>query len=142
MPEPYPEVPVGGAQQPTQVPDPAAASATAQAAAPPPAPVPPPPASTADQAPLVYSYPSGQWVYVVERGWVWVPAGATASNVDGVPYVWMYTPDVGWTWYLSPWGWGPYHYGVWYRHPWHPAGWHGRWIAGPHVTVRLGRGRR
>ncbi|HEY4015774.1 MAG TPA: hypothetical protein VGM06_20680 [Polyangiaceae bacterium] len=146
MPEPYTEVPAGGAQPPA-----APAGSTATSPTPPPAPPPAAPApaaptapsaATTDQTPLVYSYPTGQWVYLVDHGWVWIPAGATAANVEGVPYVWMYTPDVGWTWYVSPWGWGPYHYGIWYRHPWHPVGWHGRWIGGPHVTVRLGRGHR
>ncbi len=50
----------------------------------------------------------------------------------------MYTPAYGWTWYVSPWGVGPYYYGAWVRHPWHPLGWRGGWVAHPHVFVRLG----
>jgi len=76
------------------------------------------------------------------QGWVWVPAGASATEMDGVPYTYLYTPAYGWTWYVSPWGLGPYHYGLWWRHPWHPVGLHGYWVAHPHVGVRLGHGRR
>jgi hypothetical protein len=115
--------------------------------APPPSQAPPAPSSqpptAAPSAPLVYTYPTGQWVYMAGRGWVWVPAGTTPQEVDGAPYVYLYTPAYGWTWYLSPWGWGPYYYGVWVGHPWHPVGWHGYWIAHPRVVQRLGgRGRR
>jgi hypothetical protein len=98
------------------------------------APAPPP----AQQSPLVYSYPAGQWVYLSGQGWVWVPSGAAATETHGVPYVYLYTPAYGWTWYVSPWGWGPYRYGLWVRHPWHPAGLHGYWVAHPRVVVRLG----
>jgi hypothetical protein len=88
----------------------------------------------------VYSYPSGQWVYTGDYGWVWVPAGSETTAMDGVPYTYLYTPGYGWTWYVSPWGWGPYHYGVWVRHPWRPAGWGARvWVAHPGISVRLGR---
>ena len=38
-------------------------------------------------------------------------------------------PAYGWTWYVSPWGSGPYHYGAWVRRPWAPRGWHGAWVA-------------
>jgi hypothetical protein len=125
--EPYTEAPAPAAsQQPTPPPADAAPVQPAQPAGP----------------PLVYSYPTGQWVYLAGRGWVWVPAGTSPQEVDGSPYVYLYTPTYGWTWYLSPWGWGPYHYGVWVQHPWHPVGWHGYWVAHPRVTVRLGRGRR
>jgi hypothetical protein len=58
--------------------------------------------------------------------------------MEGVPYTYLYTPVYGWTWYVSPWGLGPYHYGVWVRHPWHPVGWRYGWAARPHVVVRLG----
>jgi hypothetical protein len=113
----------------------------------PPAPPPPPaangatPPPTAPAEPQVYSYPSGQWVYLSGQGWVWVPAGATTSDMEGVPYTYLYTPAYGWTWYVSPWGVGPYHYGVWLRHPWHPVGLHGYWVARPRAVVRLGPGR-
>ena len=98
----------------------------------------PPPVSSEAESELVYTYPTGQWVYIAGRGWVWIPAGATTVETDGVPYVYLYTPAIGWSWYLSPWGWGPYVYGPWFRHPWHPYGWHGYWVARPHVVERLG----
>ncbi len=102
----------------------------------------PPPVQSDTGSELVYTYPTGQWVYIVGRGWVWIPAGATTVEADGVPYVYLYTPAIGWSWYLSPWGWGPYVHGPWFRHPWHPYGWHGYWVAHPHVVERLGpRGR-
>jgi hypothetical protein len=88
----------------------------------------------------VYSYPTGQWVYTAENGWIWIPAGATPTEVDGVPYTYLYTPVHGWNWYVSPWGWGGYHYGPWVAHPWRPYGWRGGWVAQPHVVVRLGAG--
>lgn len=97
------------------------------------APPPPPPAPAAAQP----APPSGRWVSTADHGWVWVPSNATTVNVDGVPYAYLYTPAVGWTWYVSPWGWGPFHYGVWVRRPWHPAGVH-YWVAPHHVVVRLG----
>ncbi len=93
----------------------------------------PPPA-----AQWVYSYPTGQWVFTTEYGWIWVPAGATSAAEEGVPYSYLYTPTYGWNWYISPWGAGAYHYGVWVRRPWHPVGWRGGWVAGPHVFVHLG----
>jgi hypothetical protein len=93
---------------------------------------PPPPAQ------WVYSYPTGQWVFTSEYGWLWVPAGAATSGADGVPYTYLYTPSYGWNWYVSPWGAGAYHYGLWVRHPWHPVGWRGGWVAHPNVFVRLG----
>jgi hypothetical protein len=98
----------------------------------------PAPSASGTESDLVYTYPTGQWVYIVDRGWVWIPAGATTVEMEGVPYVYLYTPTIGWTWYLSPWGWGPYVYGPWFRHPWHPYGWHGHWVAHPHVIERLG----
>jgi hypothetical protein len=88
----------------------------------------------------VYSYPTGQWVYTADNGWVWVPAAATQNVVDGVPYSYLYTPAYGWTWYVSPWGWGPYRYGAWVTHPWRPSGWRGGWVAHPHAVVRMGVG--
>jgi hypothetical protein len=133
LPEPPPtgsaQAPVGTQQQPTTPPPPPAASAQG--------PTSPPPA---DQTPLVQTYPDGQWVYLSGQGWVWVPNGAGSTDLDGVPYAYLYTPAYGWTWYVSPWGWGPYAYGPWFRHPWHPAGLHGYWLAHPHVGGRLGGG--
>jgi len=72
-------------------------------------------------------------------GWVWVPAGATTTAVEGVPYTYLYTPSVGWTWYISPWGFGRYAYGPWVQHPWRPVvGWRGGWVAHPRIVGRLG----
>ena len=129
LPEPYTQA----------TPDvPTSPQGTASPAAPPP-PVAP---GTSDPGQLVYSYPTGQWVYMAGQGWVWIPAGTETRDLEGTPYVYLYTPAYGWTWYVSPWGVGPYRYGLWVRHPWHPVGLHGYWVARPHVSVRLGRGRR
>jgi hypothetical protein len=65
---------------------------------------------------------------------MWVPNGATTTDDEGVPYVYLYTPAYGWTWYVSPWGPGVYRYGLWVHHPWHPVGWHGYWVAHPRVV--------
>ncbi len=100
------------------------------------------PSAGTDESPpasqWVQQYADGEWVYTSENGWIWVPAGAVTMDAEGVPYTYLYTPASGWTWYLSPWGWGPYHYGPWVRHTWRPSGWHGGWVAHPHVVVRLG----
>jgi hypothetical protein len=71
----------------------------------------------------------GQWVQTQDSGWIWVPEQSTTYAVDGVPYVYLYTPAYGWTWYASPWGWGPYAYGPWVTHPW-PFGFRA-WAYGP-----------
>lgn len=76
-------------------------------------------------------YPGGQWVYTTEYGWLGVSDNTTTVAFEGVPYVYLYTPAWGWTWYVSPWGPGPYYYGSWVRHVWHPAGWHHGFIAHP-----------
>ncbi len=147
LPEPYsqatPNVPVSGSQTPAPPPPPpGAAPATSLPPGAPPAPTEAPAqGAPAPNAPLVYSYPTGQWVYLSGYGWSWVPEGATTVDMEGVPYAYLYTPAYGWTWYVSPWGGGPYRYGLWVRHPWHPVGLHGYWVAHPHVVVRLGRGR-
>jgi hypothetical protein len=157
LPEPAPQA------QPEATPSPAAPASTtstqaqvlpvevtagqAQAAPPPPPSQPPPPAAdgaaTGEPPPpaqWVYSYPEGQWVYTADYGWIWVPVGAMAAEMEGVPYTYLYTPAYGWTWYVSPWGWGPYHYGLWVRSPWHPLGWRGGWVAHPGVGIYF-RGR-
>lgn len=100
-------------------------------------PPPPQPAQPAANS-WVYSYPSGQWVYSSDRGWIWVPAGASATLVDGVPYTYLYTAGSGWNWYVSPWGFGPYRFGAWARRPWYPPGWRGGWVASPRIRGRLG----
>jgi hypothetical protein len=106
--------------------------------------LPPPPVDQEVPPPetrWVASYPTGQWVFTSTYGWIWVPAGSATEAVEGTPYVYLYTPAHGWTWYVSPWGWGPYHYGVWVRRPWLPRGRY--WVARPHVVVRMGgHGRR
>jgi hypothetical protein len=67
---------------------------------------------------------SGEWQYIDGQGWVWVPFGATTYNVENSPYVYLYTPSFGWTWYASPWGWGPYYRGGWIHQPyWGGGGW-------------------
>jgi len=113
-----------------------------QAGSPSPAP-PAPPAPPAEQAPppasqWVYSYPQGQWVYASNRGWIWVPAGTATTDVDGVPYAYLYMPVYGWTWYVSPWGSGAYHCGDWVTHPWLPSGWRGAWVMHPRAGFRVG----
>jgi hypothetical protein len=112
-------------------------SAPATNAAPPSTPTNPPAETAPSESQWVHSYPTGQWVYMNGYGWAWVPADANQIDDDGTPYVFLYTPAWGWTWYVSPWGWGPYHYGIWVRHPWHPIGWRGGWVAGPHVIVHI-----
>jgi hypothetical protein len=110
------------------------------------APAPPPPSTVIEAPPSsttwTYEYPTGRWVYANGYGWMWVPANAAVSDNDGVPYTYLYTPRYGWTWYVSPWGPGPYRYGVWVRRPWHPVGWRGGFVAHSRVVVRLGGGPR
>jgi hypothetical protein len=133
----------------TEGPLPALPSSAPQAAPPAyPQPEGTPSAPAAQEAPppaaqWVYSYPTGQWVFTSTNGWVWIPAGTATVDNEGVPYAYLYTPAYGWTWYVSPWGYGPYRYGVWVRHPFVPRGWHRAWVAHPRVVVRLhGRHRR
>jgi hypothetical protein len=97
------------------------------------------PAEPPSASEWVRAYPDGQWVYYASHGWIWVPTGAVAAGVDGSPYSYLYTPRFGWTWYVSPWGWGHYHYGSWVTRP---AVRHRVWVAHPRVIVRLGRPRR
>ncbi len=86
----------------------------------------------------VHTFATGQWVYTTDDGWIWVPPRTTTTVVDGVPYAHLYTPEHGWSWYVSPWGYGRYHYGPWVTHTWRPNNWRGAWVAPPHVTVRIG----
>jgi hypothetical protein len=97
------------------------------------------PAEPPSASEWVRAYPDGQWVYQATYGWIWVPSGTAATVVDGTPYSYLYTPRFGWTWYVSPWGWGVYHYGLWVTRP--PAR-HRVWVAHPRIVVRLGRPRR
>jgi hypothetical protein len=132
---PPPSAPPGSTDRSTPPPAPSVTAQT-QAGSPPPAPpteqAPPPPSQ------WIYSYPQGQWVYASNRGWIWVPVGAATTDVDGVPYAYLYMPEYGWTWYISPWGWGPYHYGGWVTHPWLPSGWRGAWVMHPRAGFRVG----
>jgi hypothetical protein len=97
------------------------------------------PAEPPSASDWVRAYPGGQWVYHATNGWIWIPAGAAATGLDGIPYTYLYTPRFGWTWYVSPWGWGHYHYGSWVTRP---ARWHHVWVAHPRIVIRLGRPRR
>ena len=126
---------------PPPPPPPAVGVANAQpwqgeAAPAPPPPRPPPPPPPQDHI----AYSGGQWQYVSDYGWTWVPLGSLPAEVEGVPYTYLYTPSFGWTWYVSPWGWGPYHRGPWVGHAWRPEGWRGAWRAQPHVIEHLRRG--
>lgn len=91
--------------------------------------------------------PQGQWVNTAQYGWIWVPAGTTSVAIGDVPSVYMYTPTYGWTWYASPWGWGPFAYGAWVSQPgafgfrvWHRGAYGWGWHMGPRVNVQVGGG--
>jgi hypothetical protein len=97
----------------------------------------------AQQAPVYTAAPpvpavsaQGQWVYTDQYGYIWVPEGSSTVYVQEQPYVYLYTPTYGWTWYGSPWGPGRYYYGPWVHRAWGaPRVWHrGGWYA-PHVVV-------
>ncbi|MGD0523661.1 MAG: hypothetical protein ABSE49_00885 [Polyangiaceae bacterium] len=107
-------------------------------------PVPPPPQYTAPQyAPppaQVAVQSGGEWQYLDGEGWVWVPAGTTAYNVGAQPYVYLYTPSYGWTWYMSPWGWGPYYRGGWIHAPYWGRGVAWGHYYGGHVMYGHGYG--
>jgi hypothetical protein len=135
---PAPPAPANADQAPPPPP------ATAEQTPPPP---PPPPAATAPtpSAPLPVAPPAppvqGQWINTQEYGWVWIPAGTTTYVISGVPSAYLYTPVYGWTWYASPWGWGPFVRSAWFGRPapfgfrvWlrGPYGW--GWHAGPRVV--------
>ncbi|MFO0738250.1 MAG: hypothetical protein U0270_20325 [Labilithrix sp.] len=127
-PEPEPVAPpaVGSTTTTSAEPTPPASTVTITPAAPPPL------------TERTATYATGRWVYADGHGWIWVPNDAGNAVVDGVPYVYLYTPSYGWSWYVSPWGYGPYVYGVWVLHPWRPAGWRGAWVARPGVVYRIG----
>ncbi|HEX8796645.1 MAG TPA: hypothetical protein VF765_37095 [Polyangiaceae bacterium] len=80
---------------------------------------------------------TGQWVWTAQYGWVWVPAETAPLAVQGEPYVYLYTPTYGWTWFDSPWGWyGPGGGWGWAR-PWYGSDWGPRYHAytSPGVNV-------
>ncbi|MEO6598897.1 MAG: hypothetical protein ABIQ16_03430 [Polyangiaceae bacterium] len=126
--------------RPTAAPPPSAALAAPEAptAGAPSGPPPMAPEAPPSSSSWTQEYPTGRWVFANGYGWMWVPANAATADNDGVPYAYMYTPTYGWTWYISPWGPGPYRYGGWVRRPYHPVGWRGGWAAHPRVVVRLG----
>lgn len=151
VPPPPPHEPIGAAPPgaaPDDAPPPAPSAAPTSAAPDAGNPLPPLPSQAPKYAPAdgppppdsewTVTYPTGRWVYADGYGWMWVPNDAGSVVVEEVPYVYLYTPRYGWTWYVSPWGYGPYHYGIWVRHPWHPYGWRYGWVARPHVVVRAG----
>jgi hypothetical protein len=80
---------------------------------------PQPPAQVPPASPDVEVSASGQWVWVDGQGYVWVPEGTTSYAIDDTPYVYVYTPSYGWSWCISPWGFGPYSYGAWTHRPWY-----------------------
>ena len=102
-----------------------------EAQVPPPQYAAPPPQAMPPQQVAVQS--GGEWQYMDGEGWVWVPAGTAAYNVESQPYVYLYTPSYGWTWYVSPWGWGPYHRGGWVHSPYWGRGAWGHYAGGHHV---------
>ncbi len=75
----------------------------------------------------------GQWVQLNDGSWIFVPQSVQTYSMSGVPYVYLYTPSYGWSWYASPWGRGPFVYGGgWRAHPW-PYGvrtWHPHYEGG------------
>jgi hypothetical protein len=100
-----------------------------------PAPAPP------TAAPSAGAQAQGQWVDTDQYGWVWVPAASEAVEVNAQPYAYLYAPAFGWSWFVSPWGVGPYRAGPWihagvrapYYHPYvapRAYGYHG---VAPHV---------
>jgi hypothetical protein len=111
----------------------AQASAQPPPDAQPPAPPPPPSAQTPD-------VPQGQWANQADYGWIWIPAAATTYAIGADPYVYLFTPVYGWTWYLSPWGAGPYSPGPWlYSHlGFGPRVWVGGRLIAPTHGVRHG----
>jgi hypothetical protein len=87
------------------------------------------PVQTAEVMPTYEASGQGQWVWTTDYGWVWVPAEAMPYEVRGEPYVYLYRPTLGWTWFASPWGWdGPI--GGWgYARPWYGSYWGPRYHA-------------
>lgn len=92
-----------------------------QPPAPAPRDAPPPPPALRPDPPVVAPTPrpveprreaSGQWVYTDQYGWVWMPYGSGFTHVPpdgGTPSMYVYYPEMGWTWVVAPWlwGWGP-----------------------------------
>jgi hypothetical protein len=107
----------------------------------PPAPQYAPPQYAAPPPAQVPVQTSGEWQFLDGEGWVWVPAGTAAYNVESQPYAYLYTPTYGWTWYVSPWGWGPYYRGGWIHAPyWGRGGAWGHYYGGHAVYGHGGYG--
>jgi hypothetical protein len=89
----------------------------------------------------------GMWLYTAERGYVWIPQRSVGYVVSGIPAAYLYTPELGWAWYASPWGTGLFRFDGWVSRPWplgfrtlteRPDGW--KWSAPvptAHVTGRV-----
>lgn len=77
-----------------------------------------PPAAPVPVPERVLIATTGQWVYTAAGGYLWVPSNATGYLVGGVPATYLYTEELGWTWYTSPWGIGPFKLGSWVARPW------------------------
>lgn len=73
----------------------------------------PPTADKKIEEPPRFVYDAGEWVRAVDYGWVWIPRDLTISSSGTESYAYLYTPLYGWSWYLAPWGPGPYRYGSW-----------------------------
>jgi hypothetical protein len=65
------------------------------------------------------------------------PEQAPQVVVAGVPYVYVFTPGLGWGWSAPAWGRGGYAYRGWAGHPWRGPAWRGR-VAYPHAVGRGG----
>lgn len=89
--------------------------------------------------------PFGDWFFVEEYGYVWMPRVNHATwrpYVDGGNWVWS---DYGWMWVSSyEWGWAPFHYGRWLRLDglywvWIPdAVWGPAWVAWRYTDADVG----
>lgn len=71
---------------------------------------------TKPEEPPRFVYETGEWVRAVDYGWIWIPKDLTVSSSGSESYVYLYTPLYGWSWYLAPWGSGPYRWGSWAVH--------------------------
>lgn len=97
-------------QAPRELPPDTAAPRDTPPPPPPPSARPKPPADLERERPRAEE--GGQWVYTDQYGWVWMPYGEGFTHLPasgGTPHMYLYYPEVGWTWVLAPWlwGWGP-----------------------------------
>jgi len=88
---------------------------------------------TADAQVVVQSQnQTGQWVQLEDGTSIFVPQNVQTYYVGGLPYVYIYTPTLGWSWQASPWGRAPMTAYGWRAHP-YPYGmrvWHPQWRGG------------